>query len=130
MSTAVCATRGTGRRSHLALARRGEDVAAAYLRGKGLTVLCRNWRCREGELDLVATDGSVLVVCEVKTRSGPGFGAPAEAVTPEKIARIRRLTTRWLTEFRVAWCPIRFDVIAIEHRPGVRPRIRHIVGAF
>lgn len=93
-------------------------------------MLARNWRCREGELDIVATDRTTLVVCEVKTRSGPDYGAPAEAVTEEKIARIRRATTRWLADFRVAWCPIRFDVIAIDAPPGERPRIRHITGAF
>ncbi len=77
-----------------ALGRRGEDVAVDYLEKRGLVVLSRNWRCREGELDVVATDADKLVVLEVKTRSGTGFGAPAEAVTGRKAARIRRVTQR------------------------------------
>ena len=63
------------------LGRRGEDEAVRYLEQRGLVVLSRNWRCRDGELDVVAVDGDRLVVCEVKTRSGTRFGEPAEAVT-------------------------------------------------
>ncbi len=112
------------------LGRRGEELAADYLRRRGLVVLERNWRCREGELDLLATDGRTLIVCEVKTRSGRSHGTPAEAVTPEKRDRIRSLTLRWLAARRVAWCPLRFDVIAIECPPGREPVLRHVVGAF
>ncbi|MEU6642302.1 YraN family protein [Saccharomonospora sp. NPDC046836] len=122
--------RTRSRRSPLALGRRGEELAAQYLRGLGMIVLSRNWRCREGELDLVATDRKVLVVCEVKTRSGRRFGEPAEAVTQDKVARVRRMTSRWLAHFRVAWCPVRFDVIAVDYPPDGRPSLRHIVGAF
>ena len=121
---------GGGGNSRLALGRRGEELAANHLRGLGLVVLSRNWRCREGELDLVATDGRTLVVCEVKTRSGVRMGLPAEAVTPEKIARIRTLAGLWLREFRVGWCPIRFDVIAILAPAGEPPLVKHIKGAF
>ncbi|UJW35984.1 YraN family protein [Saccharothrix sp. AJ9571] len=112
------------------LGRRGEELAAAHLARTGLVILSRNWRCREGELDLVATDGRTLVVCEVKTRSGTGYGLPAEAVDPEKAARIRRLAGRWLEHFRVRWCPLRFDVIAIQHPPTGEPELTHIQGAF
>src|SRR3954471_6810773 len=92
------------------LGRRGEDEAVHYLERRGLVVLSRNWRCRDGELDVVAVDGDRLVVCEVKTRSGTRFGEPAEAVTPRKAARIRRLTQAWLATLHVRWCEIRFDV--------------------
>ena len=78
------------------LGRRGEDEAVRYLERRGLVVLSRNWRCRDGELDVVAVDTDRLVVCEVKTRSGTRFGEPAEAVTPRKAARIRRVTQAWL----------------------------------
>ncbi len=78
------------------LGRRGEDLAARFLEQQGLVVLSRNWRCRHGEVDLVATDADKLVVCEVKTRSGTRFGEPAEAVTGRKAARIRRVTQAWL----------------------------------
>lgn len=116
--------------SPLARGRAGEDRAVEYLRSQGLVVLSRNWRCREGELDVVATDGNTLIVCEVKTRSGPEYGAPEEAVTRDKQARIRRLTHRWLAAYRVAWCPIRFDVVAIDDFHGDRPKLRHFRGAF
>jgi putative endonuclease len=114
----------------LALGRRGEDLAANHLAELGLVVLSRNWRCREGELDLVATDGRTLVVCEVKTRSSVRMGTPTEAITPEKVARIRMLSGLWLREFRVAWCPVRFDVIAILAPAGEAPLLKHIQGAF
>jgi putative endonuclease len=80
-------------------------------------VLARNWRCREGELDLITRAGATLVFCEVKTRSGARFGEPAEAVSRTKQARIRRLAARWLQEHRERLGPrpavLRFDVVAI-----------------
>lgn len=116
------------------LGQRGEDVAAEHLATRGLVVLDRNWRCREGELDLVAADGDRLVVAEVKTRSGTGFGVPAEAVTPPKAARIRRLAQRWLAERHAAGAPgfeeVRFDVVAVLLAPGAAARVEHYEGAF
>ena len=67
----------------------GERIAAAYLSSSGLRLLDRNWRCREGELDIVARDGDALVFCEVKTRRGVGYGHPVEAVTHTKQRRLR-----------------------------------------
>lgn len=113
-----------------ALGRYGEDVAAQYLSEQGFVVLSRNWRCRHGELDIVATDRTRLVVCEVKTRTGDGFGAPAEAVTPVKAARIRRLAAVWLAEHRSGWCEIRFDVLSVLHPPGGPTTVSHLQGAF
>jgi putative endonuclease len=84
-----------------ALGRYGEDLAARRLRACGMTVLERNWRCAEGEIDIVARDRDALVVCEVKTRRQGGHGLyehPMAAVTPAKAARLRRLASRWLTE--------------------------------
>ncbi|GEL26825.1 UPF0102 protein [Pseudonocardia sulfidoxydans NBRC 16205] len=112
------------------LGRRGEDVAAQYLEKQGLVVLTRNWRCREGELDIVATDAGVLVIAEVKTRSGTGYGEPAESVTPRKVARIRRITDVWLAAHQVQWCPIRFDVLAVLLEPGRPATIQHYREAF
>jgi putative endonuclease len=113
-----------------ALGRRGEDIAAAYLQRQGLVLLSRNWRCRHGELDLVATDGRRLVVCEVKTRSGDGYGHPSEAVTARKAGRIRQLTRFWLAEHRVRWCEIRFDVLSVHCPPDGTPWVEHVVEAF
>jgi putative endonuclease len=112
------------------LGRRGEDVAVGYLERRGLVVLSRNWRCRDGELDVVATDAARLVVCEVKTRSGTRFGEPAEAVTPRKAARIRRVTQAWLAAHHVRWCEIRFDVVAVLLQPGRPATLQHYEGAF
>lgn len=114
------------------LGRRGEELAAAHLEGKGLVVLSRNWRCAEGELDIVATDGlSTVVFCEVKTRSGMGFGAPVEAVTRGKRRRIRRLAFLWLTTAKPrTWAISRFDVIGILLCEGAEPQIQHVAEAF
>jgi len=112
------------------LGKRGEDLAADYLAGTGLVVLSRNWRCRQGELDLVATDGERLVVCEVKTRSGTGYGEPSEGVTPAKAARIRRVTAAWLRAYRVGWCEIRFDVLAVLCPQDGPVTVEHLRGAF
>lgn len=112
------------------LGRKGEDLAVAYLTGQGLVLLDRNWRCRDGELDLILTDGSIVVVCEVKTRAGTDFGLPAEAVDDRKARRVRRLTNTWLSTFRVPWCELRFDIIAITWPPGEQPRIHHLKDAF
>ena len=95
----------------------GERRAAAWYEARGYEILARNWRCREGELDLVARRGGVLAFCEVKARSGTAFGVPAEAVTAAKQARIRRLAARWLAEHGSGLGrrpgTIRFDVAAI-----------------
>ena len=73
------------------LGRDGEEAAAEYLTERGMQVVSRNWRCRYGEIDIIAREGAVLVFCEVKTRRGTGFGVPLEAITAAKLARMRRL---------------------------------------
>lgn len=73
----------------------------------------RNWRCREGEIDLVCTKGDVVAIVEVKARSGPGFGTPAEGVTAVKAARLRRLAARFLTEHPGLAGTVRFDVAEV-----------------
>lgn len=113
------------------LGRRGEQLAAEYLTGLGLVILDRNWRCREGELDLVATDGLGRVhFCEVKTRSGEGYGTPAEAVTRGKRRRIRRLATVWLQSHRVGWRPTQFDVISVLWPRDAEPVLTYLPEAF
>lgn len=95
--------------------RYGERVALRHVVSRGWQVLDTNWRGKDGELDIVALDGDVLVVIEVKTRSGHGYGHPAEAVTPRKLARIKRLTGQWLTVFRERLAAAR---LAEEVMPG------------
>jgi len=93
--------------------KRGEDLAADWYRARGYEVLDRNWRCRQGELDLVLRNGRQVVFCEVKHRTGLGFGRPAEAVTREKRQRIRYLASRWLEGAKPRPAEIRFDVVAV-----------------
>ncbi len=114
------------------LGRNGEELAARYLADIGLIVMTRNWRCREGELDIVATDGRDLaVVCEVKTRSGVRFGSGAEAVDVGKRRRLRRLASLWLAGHQARpGVRVRFDVISVLWEPGAEPRLTHIAGAF
>jgi putative endonuclease len=107
----------------------GEQVAAQHLERAGLRILDRNWRCPEGEIDLVAAEGATLVVCEVKTRSGAAFGDPAEAVGPAKVQRLRRLALRWMAAHEVGWGDLRFDVVAVVRREG-EVVVRHLRGAF
>ncbi len=115
------------------LGRRGEDLACEHLKNVGLRVLDRNWRCAEGELDIVATDaaGTTVVFCEVKTRSGVGFGSPFEAVTQGKRRKLRRLGALWLSANRVRVYPtVRFDVIGVLWPPGAPARVEHRTQAF
>lgn len=114
------------------LGRWGEDLAAQHLTAAGAQLLARNWRCREGELDIVALEGGATVVfCEVKTRSGTGFGEPAEAVGLVKARRIRRLALLWLDDHRPPeMADLRFDVISIVRARGVPPVVTHLREAF
>ncbi len=103
---------------------------AAWYEANGYSVVDRNWRCRQGELDLVAADGPRLVVCEVKTRSGTRYGEPAEAVDARKVARIRLVTNAWLKAHQVRWVPVRFDVVAVVAEPGAPVVVQHYESAF
>jgi putative endonuclease len=114
-----------------ALGRWGEDLAVAHLERAGYTVLARNWRCREGELDVVVRDGPVVAFVEVKTRSGVLYGEPAEAVGLTKARRIRLLAGRWLVDQRPRDVEdLRFDVVSVLRRPGEPPLVTHLQGAF
>lgn len=91
----------------------GEDLAEEWYRAAGYRVLARNWRCDEGELDLVCRLGGTVVVCEVKARRSHRFGTPVEAVTAAKQRRVRRLGARYLREHGVRCREVRFDVAAV-----------------
>ena len=107
----------------------GENVAVDALRHAGFELVDRNWRCREGEVDVLARDGSTLVVCEVKTRAGVAYGSPLEAVTPAKVKRLRRLGLRWLDEHQPSWVRnVRVDVVGVLCPPGGVPTIEHVRG--
>ncbi|MFG1999374.1 YraN family protein [Spirillospora sp. NPDC048911] len=103
------------------LGRRGEDAASVYLVELGWTILDRNWRCRQGEIDIVAHDGRQHVVCEVKTRKNTMLGTPFEAITPEKAIRLRRLAWRWAAQHGVPGAAVRVDALCLlpaEPNPG------------
>ena len=114
-----------------AVGRFGEQLAADALVADGLVIIERNWRCADGELDIIATEGDVLVFVEVKTRSTVAYGDPAEAISAAKAARLRRLAVRWLAAHPERhWPELRFDVVAIVRRGPSGPSVRHLRGAF
>ena len=110
------------------LGRTGEQVAVEYLERAGLRILDRNWRSRDGEVDIVASERRVLVVCEVKTRSGTRFGTPLEAVTRHKRARLRRLAAQWLVAHGVLFDEVRIDVIGVLKDKSGEFQIEHVRG--
>jgi putative endonuclease len=114
--------------SRQAMGRYGEDVAERYLIGQGMVVLDRNWRCPDGEIDLVLRDGPVLVVAEVKTRYDDSFGSPHEAITVAKSKRLQRLAFRWLAEHPIRPAELRFDLVAIRQPGHGAAQVEHVRG--
>ncbi len=108
----------------------GEQLAVDYLNQMGLRVLARNWRCRYGELDIIAADDATraVVFVEVKTRTGEQYGGVEQAVTPAKVRRLRRLAGLWLAQQQGSWASVRIDVIAIRIGRRRTPEITHIRG--
>jgi putative endonuclease len=111
-----------------ALGRYGEDVAARALREQGMVVIDRNWRCREGEIDLVLRDGDTLVVCEVKTRTSTEFGHPLAAVSETKAGRLRMLAAKWLANHDVHPAGVRIDLVGVLRGERGAAAIEHVRG--
>lgn len=109
---------------------RGENLACAELERQGMQVLERNWRCRLGEIDIVAAEvgeaGLTLVFCEVKCRSGLGFGHPLEAITFTKMRTLRQLAAVWMREHHVKASTIRLDAIGVVLVSGEPPSLTHV----
>lgn len=114
--------------AHLALGHYGERLATRYLRDRGMEIIESNWRCADGEIDLVAREGACLVFCEVKTRAGLGAGDPLEAVTHDKVRRLRRLAAAYLRGRPDPVAQVRIDVIGVLAERGRTPVLRHVVG--
>lgn len=120
------------------LGRRGEDCAAAYLDRAGYRIIARNWRCSEGEIDLIVEHSGTVAFVEVKTRSSTRFGHPFEAITAVKLARMRRLAAAWCAQTDTWPQHIRLDVIAVITGPTVirgavptaEPVIEHLTGVL
>ncbi|MEU8655128.1 YraN family protein [Actinoplanes philippinensis] len=108
----------------------GERLAAQHLQETGLTLLHRNWRCADGEIDLILRDGADLVFCEVKTRRSAAFGTPSAAVDHRKVRRLRLLAIRFLTDSGVRAERIRFDVVEVLPQRRGATRLVHIRDAF
>jgi putative endonuclease len=108
----------------------GEQLAVDHLTSLGLRVLARNWRCRYGELDVIAADAEcrTVVFVEVKTRTSDRFGGLAEAVSPDKVRRLRRLAGLWLAGQDGRWAQIRIDVIGVRIGQRPIPEISHLQG--
>jgi putative endonuclease len=111
----------------------GEQMAARHLERAGMVVLQRNWRCAtaevRGELDIVAWDGPELVFCEVKTRRSVAAGGPLEAITPRKVAQLRRLARAWLAESGLVVRRVRIDAVGVcWPAAGGRAEITHLRG--
>lgn len=118
----------TARTHHQAVGRYGERIAADHLVAQGMVVLDRNWRCDEGELDLVLRDGATLVACEVKTRTTLDHGTPHEAVTDARLERLRRLAVRWVEARGVQPAEIRVDLVAVLRPRRGRALVEHVRG--
>jgi putative endonuclease len=112
------------------LGQSGEETVVRYLEKKGYTILAKNYRCKVGEIDIIAGDNADLVFIEVKTRSGLGYGHPAAAVTSRKQRQIARAAQWYLAEKQLFDTPARFDVISVLCGDANRYRIDHIINAF
>jgi putative endonuclease len=110
--------------------RYGEELAARYLVRRGYRIVVQNYRVPCGEVDIIAQDGEVLVFVEVKTRTGQGFGAPAEAVTYRKRQQISKAALTYLGQQRLLDRPARFDVVSVLLGNGSEPQIEIIKNAF
>ena len=105
----------------------GEDAAAAWYRAQGYEIVARNWRVREGEIDIVAASRREVIVCEVKTRSSTAFGLPVEAVTRAKQARLRKLALLFLAAHPQPGRAVRFDVASVT--PGLDGAVVDVITA-
>ena len=112
------------------LGTRGEDAAAAFLQRAGLTIVERNWRCKLGEIDIIAIDDTTLVLVEVKTRRTVAKGTPEEAVSPTKQRKLLRLAEAYLAQAGLEAQDVRFDVIGILPIADDRALLRHHRAAF
>jgi putative endonuclease len=113
----------------LPLGKQGEAFAASYLKGLKYKILQTNYRCRCGEIDIIARDGKVLVFVEVKARRGTSYGPPQLSVTPFKQRQISKAALTYLSKNRLMEENARFDVIALVLRDG-EPVVTHIKDAF
>lgn len=130
VSHGVAMTFSKTSRSNAEIGALGERLAIEHLQSLGLRVLARNWRCRYGELDVIAADDAarIVVFVEVKARTSDRFGGVEYAVTPEKLRRLRRLAGVWLAGQDARWAGLRIDVIGVRIGRRPIPEITHVQG--
>lgn len=108
----------------------GEELATSALVEQGMQILARNWRCRQGEIDIVALEvvagRRTVVFCEVKCRTGLGFGAPLESITNAKLRKLRQLSAHWLAATPMYADAVRLDAIGVVLLPGRVPELTHV----
>ncbi len=109
---------------------RGEQMAVAYLQGQGYRIEQQNYRCREGEIDIIAWDGSTLVFVEVKTKTQLAFGSPQAMVTRSKQRKMTHVAMLYVAQHRLPNVDIRFDVVAILLAAEASPQVTHVPAAF
>lgn len=114
---------------HLELGREGEERARGFLARRGYRILCRNYRCTYGEVDIIASRGGCLIFCEVKTRSAGDMAEALEAVDARRRRRMAMAAAHYLSRRGTADAFCRFDVIALLKREGMW-RIEHVKDAF
>lgn len=122
--------RSSGSSGKAVLGHLGELLAADRLRREGYVILERNYRCRQGEIDMIAREDGVLVFVEVRTRSGDGFGSPLESVDFFKQRRLRDVARHYLRERRPVYQDVRFDVVGIVLKEGEEARVDIVPHAF
>lgn len=113
---------------HNRTGRKGEELAAEYLKSKGYEILHTNWHSRHYELDIVAATANELVIVEVKTRTSDLFEKPEQAVDERKIRRLVYATDHYIKMFQIN-APVRFDIISVMLNEEI-PKIEHIADAF
>jgi putative endonuclease len=128
MTSTTDASTDTSAARRNAVGRYGAGVATRHLVEQGMVLLDRNWRCEAGEIDLVLRDGDVLVVCEVKTRSSDAYGTPHEAVTPDKLDRLKRLGVLWAETHEVHPDDLRIDLVAVHPQVRGAALVEHVPG--
>jgi putative endonuclease len=109
---------------------RGEQIAVAYLQKRGYRIQQQNYRCRRGEIDIIAWDGSTLVFVEVKTKGQTAFGAPQAMVNARKQKTITRVAMTYIQQHQLYNTALRFDVVAITLSPAGTPDVTHVPAAF
>ena len=112
------------------LGRRGEEVAAAYLKSLGYRIVGRRERVLRGDIDVVALDGRTVVFVEVRSRSDTQHGHPAETVGHVKQRRMAELATAYIRRHRLEDCSVRLDVVAVTFPAAGKPVIEHYQNAF